>query len=95
VSGARAAAASGRKDGSIVVDDGTGFVRWPGARVGIARPQTMTADGAVLVVALVDRGAALPAELWALHTGGGALLLAPPVGDVVTVYGINSAKVTP
>lgn len=93
VLGVRAAAASGRKDGSIVVDDGTGFVRWPGARAGIARPQAIADDGAV--VALVDRGAALPAELWLLTKNNGTLLLAPAAGDVVTVYGIAPAKVTP
>lgn len=89
--GTRAAAASGRKDGSIVVDSGNGFSHWPGARAGIARPQALTAAGVVVVVALVDRGASLPAELWALTSTGGVLLLAPAAGDVVTVYGIDTS----
>lgn len=85
-----AAAASGDKDGSIVVDvgDGSGFGRWPGARVGVARPQALTSDGAVVVV-VVDRGQALPAELWALTKQGGRALLPAKPRQVVTVYGIS------
>ncbi len=93
VAAARAAASTGNKDGSIVVDDGLaasgGFVRWPGARVGVARPQAVTADGDIVVVTAIFRGQSLPQELWALTPKGGHALLTPKAGTVVTVYGIS------
>ena len=94
VSGARAAMATGSKDGSILVDvgDGRGFSRWPGARVGQARPQFISeVGGEIVVVVLVARGQQLPSELWALTKKGGRLLLAPPSGRVITVYGVSGA----
>lgn len=94
VAGARAAMSTGSKDGSILVDggDGRGFVRWPGARVGQARPQTISDVGdVVVVVVLVARGQQLPSELWALTKQGGRLLLAPTAGRVLTVYGVSGA----
>ncbi len=93
VAGTRAAASTGNKDGSIVVDsgDGRGFVRVAGGRVGIARPQAITSSGDVVVVVSVARGQQLPAELWLVTNKGARLLLAAAVGSVVTVYGITGA----
>lgn len=94
--GASWAAGSGRKDGSVVVD---GVERASG-RAGVARPLLLHDD---VVIAQLDRGAALPIELWAIPPPASKAssapssldqprrLLPPRPRTAVVVYGATAA----
>jgi hypothetical protein len=96
------AVGTGRKDGTVkvgsvgvddeVVVDGGGLaaalLERPIGRAGVARPQAVTSAGDVVV--WLDRGAALPGELWWVPAPPTAptLLLAPPPRTALVVYGV-------
>jgi hypothetical protein len=67
-------------------------------RAGVATPRACAmVDGAVVAVAWLDRGAALPGELWRFTPAGASALLAPQTGAAVEVYGVigGSSEVAP
>jgi len=95
------AVGTGRKDGTVLVGrvedvderrrPARGLLERRTGRAGVARPQGVTAAGDVVV--WLDRGVALPGELWWVPAPPSppTLLVAPPPRTAVVVYGVVAA----
>lgn len=80
---------AGTKAAAIVVDDGRAPRTLSAPRAGVAHPLAgAVVNGRAQVVAWLDRGAALPGELWRFSDDGAERLLEPAVGVALEVYGV-------
>lgn len=83
--GKRAALVVARLDNQKLADP----VTLAADRAGVASPlAAAVVDGAPVVVAWLDRGRALPGELWLFTMRGARALLPPTTGLAVEVYGV-------
>ncbi|MBI1948198.1 MAG: hypothetical protein HYS27_21085 [Deltaproteobacteria bacterium] len=80
---------AGTKAAAVIVDDGRAPRTLSAPQAGVAHPLAgAMVGGRAHVVAWLDRGSALPGELWRFSDDGAVRLLEPAVGVAVEVYGV-------